>query len=38
MIFRVEWKDIQLKIGAWSGSIAWVTSQLHTHKCYPTTG
>ena len=25
------------KIGAWSGSIAWVTSQLHTHKCYPTT-
>ena len=25
------------KIGAWSGSIAWVTSQLHTYKCYPTT-
>ena len=22
---------------AWSGSIAWVTSHPHTHKCYPTT-
>ena len=25
------------KIGALSGSIAWVTSHPHTHKCYPTT-
>ena len=38
MIFRARRKDMELKIGAWSGSIAWVTSHLHTHKCYPTTG
>ena len=38
MIFSAKRKDIKLKIGAWSGSIAWVTSHLHTHKCYPTTG
>ena len=38
MIFRAKMREFELKIGAWSGSIAWVTSQIHTHKCYPTTG
>ena len=28
---------IGMKIGAWSGTIVWVTSHLFTHKCYPTT-